>query len=79
MGPANTAQADRKVSRMRRLPDLFRSRPDRVMMYMWACLAVPTVLWWKDSILWVALMSLFATFETSRAADKAAREQDKTE
>lgn len=26
----------------------------------WALLAVPTALWWKDSVLWVALCSLYA-------------------
>jgi hypothetical protein len=32
------------------------------MMGVWAALAVPTVLWWPDSILWVAFMSLYANF-----------------
>jgi branched-subunit amino acid transport protein len=26
----------------------------------WAALTVPTVLWWHDSVLWVALMSVYA-------------------
>jgi len=26
----------------------------------WLLLAVPTVLWWKDSVLWVAFCSLYA-------------------
>ncbi len=31
-----------------------------VLTLLWACLAVPTVLVWKDSILWVALISVYA-------------------
>jgi hypothetical protein len=33
-----------------------------VMMCVWAAMFVPTVLWWKQSILWVAFMSLYANF-----------------
>lgn len=32
------------------------------MMIVWAALAIPTVLFWKQSILWVAFMSLYANF-----------------
>lgn len=32
------------------------------MMVVWALLAVPTVLLWPSSILWVAFMSLYANF-----------------
>lgn len=27
--------------------------------FIWLLLAYPTVVWWKQSILWVALMSLY--------------------
>ncbi|MGI5136362.1 hypothetical protein [Streptomyces sp. CA-106110] len=26
----------------------------------WALLAIPTLIWWRNSILWVAFMSLYA-------------------
>lgn len=26
----------------------------------WAALVIPTLIWWKDSVLWVALMSIWA-------------------
>ena len=32
------------------------------MMNVWALLVIPTVIWWKESILWVAFMSLYANF-----------------
>lgn len=44
-----------------------------VMAAVWAVLVVPTILWWKDSILWVAFMSLYANFEASLAAYHAKR------
>jgi hypothetical protein len=31
-------------------------------MIIWALLAIPTVLIWRESILWVAFMSLYANF-----------------
>jgi hypothetical protein len=33
-----------------------------VAMIIWALLAIPTVLIWRESILWVAFMSLYANF-----------------
>ncbi len=27
---------------------------------VWVVLAVPTAIWWKDSVLWVAMCSLYA-------------------
>lgn len=41
----------------------------------WVTLAIPTVGWWKTSILWVAIMSLYANYESSMAADAARREK----
>lgn len=43
---------------------------------LWAGLAVPTVLWWKESILWVALMSVYAVVVSHLAAYDAARAED---
>lgn len=43
---------------------------------VWALLAIPTVLWWKDSILWVALMSVYAIVVAHLAAYDAARAED---
>lgn len=31
-------------------------------MVAWAGLLIPTLIWWKESILWVAAMSLYANF-----------------
>jgi hypothetical protein len=39
--------------------------------WLWIALAVPTLLWWKDSVLWVALMSLYANSVTAFGAHEA--------
>lgn len=43
------------------------------MTAVWFILIIPTVLWWKDSILWVALMSVWANIMAHFAAYMAAR------
>lgn len=39
----------------------------------WVVLAVPTVLWWKDSVLWVAFCSLYANAWIHVAAWQSSR------
>jgi hypothetical protein len=43
----------------------------RILGWVWILLAVPSVLWWKDSIIWVILLSLYANAESSFAAHHA--------
>jgi hypothetical protein len=38
----------------------------------WALLAIPTLIWWKDSITWVAVMSLYANIAAHWAAYQGA-------
>lgn len=45
----------------------------------WAIAAVPTVIWLKDSVLWVALMSCYANVYTSAAAWQGARSEQASE
>lgn len=33
-----------------------------VMMGVWPLLAIPALLWWKDSLVFVILLSLYANF-----------------
>jgi hypothetical protein len=46
------------------------------MMAVWAVALIPTLLVWKDSILWVAFMSLYANFVGHYGAYQAARAED---
>lgn len=50
-----------------------------LMMVVWGVLAVPTVLLWKESILWVAFMSLYANFVGHFSGWDAARAEDKAD
>lgn len=45
------------------------------MMWLWALALIPTLLWWKQSILWVAAMSLYANFVGHFGAWEASRAQ----
>lgn len=47
-------------------------------MGVWALLAIPTVLFWKESILWVAFMSLYANFVGHFGAYEAAKAERNT-
>lgn len=40
---------------------------------VWVLLIVPTVIFWKDSILWVAMMSVWANVISHGTAWQAAR------
>jgi hypothetical protein len=48
-----------------------------VMMAAWALLLIPTLLWWTESVLWVACMSLYANFVGHFSAWDAARAEKK--
>lgn len=45
----------------------------KILTFVWAALALPTVLWWRESIFWVAFMSLYANFVGHWSAWTAAR------
>lgn len=47
-----------------------------VLAGVWVVLAIPTVVWWRDSILWVAFMSLYAIVGTHWSAYEAAKAKD---
>jgi hypothetical protein len=49
----------------------------RTLKWFWLAMAVPTLLWFKDSVLWVSLMSLYANYEASAAAEEASRGKTK--
>ena len=44
---------------------------DLLEVFAWLVLAPVTLIWLKDSILWVALMSLYANAKTAHGAWKA--------
>jgi hypothetical protein len=48
----------------------------RALTVVWCALAVPTVLWWRESIVWVAFMSLYANVAGHWAAWEAAKAKE---
>lgn len=46
-----------------------------MMTVVWSVLAIPTMIFWKESVLWVALMSLWANIASHFAAYIAARSE----
>lgn len=46
------------------------------MTALWLVLAVPSVLWWKDSILWVIVLSVWANVASHFGAWQGARAED---
>lgn len=48
----------------------------RAIAAMWVLLAVPAVLWWKTSILFVILVSLWANMAASLSAAEAADDRE---
>lgn len=46
---------------------------------MWVVLIAPTLLWWRDSVLWVALMSLWANIAAHWSAAQGARAESAAE
>lgn len=49
----------------------------RGLALAWLLLAIPTLIWWSDSILWVAFMSLYANVASHWAAAEAAKAGEK--
>jgi len=43
---------------------------------VWAVLAIPTLLYWRESVLWVTLMSLWANIASHWAAREAAKAKE---
>ncbi len=49
------------------------------MMLVWAVLLVPSVIWWKESLLWIISLSLYANFATHFSAWQASRAEVKAD
>lgn len=54
--------------------EFLRSRGFHLTMTIfWLAMTVPTALWWKNSILWVGLMSVYACMTTHWSSYQGAR------
>lgn len=65
-----------------KLTPVFIKRCHLVAAVMWVGLAIPSLIWWKDSVLWVILISIYANIVghlsgySAARADQAAEEND---
>lgn len=49
------------------------------MIALWILLIIPSILWWKDSILWVIFLSIYANIASHLAGYSGARAERKAE
>lgn len=61
------------------IPVAWLRRFHAVATVAWLVLVVPSVLWWRDSILWVIVLSVWANFASHFGAWQAARAEDAAE
>ncbi|HID1110729.1 TPA: hypothetical protein ACXDF5_002322 [Klebsiella pneumoniae] len=65
-----------------KLTPVFIKRCYLVAAVMWVGLAIPSLIWWKDSVLWVILISIYANIVghlsgySAARADQAAEESE---
>ena len=65
-----------------KLTTVFIKRCHLVAAVMWVGLAIPSLIWWKDSVLWVILISIYANIVghlsgySAARADQAAEESE---
>ncbi|HED2297622.1 TPA: hypothetical protein R4Y03_000969 [Klebsiella pneumoniae] len=65
-----------------KLTPVFIKRCHLVSAVMWVGLAIPSLIWWKDSVLWVILISIYANIVghlsgySAARADQAAEESE---
>ena len=65
-----------------KLTPVFIKRCHLVAAVMWVGLAIPSFIWWKDSVLWVILISIYANIVghlsgySAARADQAAEENE---
>jgi hypothetical protein len=50
-----------------------------LMTLIWVLLIIPTLLWWRESVFWVAVMSLWANIASHWAAREAAKAKEQAE
>lgn len=57
----------------------WKSKIHWAMAGVWLLLAIPTMLIWKESVLWVAIMSLYANFIGHISSAQASRAEETEE
>lgn len=63
---------------MKLLEPEFQAKFHATMTVVWMALAVPSFLWWKESLLWVIAMSLWANVAGHWSGFQAAHAEKRT-
>lgn len=48
----------------------------KIMTMIWIMLAIPSLMWWKDALVWVIIMSLWANVVGHWSAFQASRAEE---
>jgi hypothetical protein len=56
----------------------FQAKFHAVMTVVWAVLTIPALIWWKESILWVIVLSQWANVASHWAGFQAAHAEKRT-
>ncbi|MEE4407253.1 MULTISPECIES: hypothetical protein [unclassified Serratia (in: enterobacteria)] len=64
---------------MKHITPSFIKKAHLFMTLLWAALAIPSVIWWKDSVLWVIIISIYANIVGHLAGYTAARADEAAE
>ena len=62
-----------------KLTPVFIKRCHLVAAVMWVGLAIPSLIWWKNSVLWVILISIYANIVGHLSGYSAARADEAPE
>ncbi|WP_164119864.1 hypothetical protein [Serratia marcescens] len=68
-----------------KMTPIFIKKAHLFMSFLWVALAIPSIVWWKDSVLWVIIISIYANIVghlsgyTAARADEAAEQTEKEE
>ncbi|QGH61969.1 hypothetical protein [Serratia proteamaculans] len=64
---------------MKHITPSFIKKAHLFMTLLWVLLAIPSVIWWKDSVLWVIIISIYANIVGHLAGYTAARADEAAE
>lgn len=56
----------------------FMAKFHAVMTILWMLLLIPSLIWWKESVLWVIVMSLWANVASHWAGFQASQGEKRT-
>ena len=62
-----------------KLAEKWRENHHLYEAWFWCAAVLPTLLWWREAVLWVAMMSLYANYKTAISAHEGRKARLNTE